>query len=765
MNRSLARRMAIGIAVLVVLVVAAGLVFTATFDVNRYRAQIAGAVKERTGRALTFDGDLGLSIVPRLAVTLPATTLSEPGRDTVFARLQAAQASVALLPLLRGQLEIDAVRVEGLQATVVRQKDGSTNIDDLLRPQTQPAAGTAEPGSAPRAATIGAVQLSNADITWRDLAAGRTVRLTDFDLRAGRYAAGARMPLEASATLTSDLPALAARASLKSDVEWSDHGGLRAVRDLSLKAEGTWKKQPMTVDATADQLVAAADTLDVRGLKLNASARGEDGTPLELRVTAPRLEASRARARSERIEVVLARRGAEPLEAKLLIDGVGGTAARLEAQSVKLAGSTRAKQRTTRFEVAVALVASVNDKTLRIDGATGEVVAEDAAFGPNPVRLPLSASGTIDGRSETVALQFEIRGDGLSARGRINATGFAAPRIAFDVDADQVDADRYFLGVPQKGSAGAGAVKPTPAPPAPPAPPPAAAAADDSAVDLSGLRAFSATGNLRIARLRLKGTDVADLKAAVKANDGRVDVAPFSLRVHGGSVSGKLGLDALRNRVAANGSVSGIQLRRLAGTIGGRATIEGSADGTFDLATAGASANQMKRALGGAMTVAVRDGALIGIDLADLIGTASAVLLSKGRQSGRLDESRRTPFSRLSASVRIKDGVATNDDLKATSPQLDIAGSGRMEVVSTELDYTLLAQVLAGPGTDGGPLRSMTGIRVPVRITGPVEHPGYAVDWAPIAAELLLKRATGRTGSPSVNQLMEGLGELLRRKK
>jgi AsmA protein len=155
----------------------------------------------------------------------------------------------------------------------------------------------------------------------------------------------------------------------------------------------------------------------------------------------------------------------------------------------------------------------------------------------------------------------------------------------------------------------------------------------------------------------------------------------------------------------------------------------------------------------------------VGIDLADLIGTASGFLQSKGRQTGALDENKRTPFSHLSASVRIKDGVASNDDLRAKSPQLDITGNGRMDVVSAEVDYSLRAQVLPGPATDGGPLRSFAGITVPVRITGPIERPGYAVDWGPIAAEVLLRRATGRAGTPSVNQLMEGLGDLLRRKK
>lgn len=206
-------------------------------------------------------------------------------------------------------------------------------------------------------------------------------------------------------------------------------------------------------------------------------------------------------------------------------------------------------------------------------------------------------------------------------------------------------------------------------------------------------------------------------------------------------------------------------MRRLLGDVGGHAAIAGSASGTFDLAAAGSTVSQMKRALGGALALEVRDGALVGIDLADLIGTASGLLQSRGRQTGVLDENKRTPFSQLSATVRIRDGVATNDDLRAKSPQLDIAGSGRMDLVSTELDYTLRAQVLSGPAVETSPLRSLGGMTVPVKISGPAAKPSYAVDWAPIAAELLLRRATGRAGTPSANQLLEGLGSLLQRKK
>ena len=104
------------------------------------------AVQARTGRTLRFDGDLALALFPSIGIKLPATTLSERGSDAPFAQLASAQASVALLPLLGGHVEIDALRVDGLRATIVRQADGSTNIDDLLGKSAPAPASTTDSG-------------------------------------------------------------------------------------------------------------------------------------------------------------------------------------------------------------------------------------------------------------------------------------------------------------------------------------------------------------------------------------------------------------------------------------------------------------------------------------------------------------------------------------------------------------------------------------------------------------------------------------------
>ena len=116
-NPRLVKRVAVAAAAALLLVLAALAVFVASFDVNRFKADIVQAVQARTGRTLRFDGDLALALFPSIGIKLPATTLSERGRDAPFAQLASAQASVALLPLLRGRVEIDALSIDGLRAT------------------------------------------------------------------------------------------------------------------------------------------------------------------------------------------------------------------------------------------------------------------------------------------------------------------------------------------------------------------------------------------------------------------------------------------------------------------------------------------------------------------------------------------------------------------------------------------------------------------------------------------------------------------------
>ena len=119
------------VAVGLVVVLAVALLFIV--DPNDYKGQIASAVEAQTGRTLTIEGDMALSVFPWLGLDIGKTQLSNAAGfgDAPMARMDAVQVRVKMLPLLRNDLEMDTVRLSGLQLNLARLADGSTNWDDL----------------------------------------------------------------------------------------------------------------------------------------------------------------------------------------------------------------------------------------------------------------------------------------------------------------------------------------------------------------------------------------------------------------------------------------------------------------------------------------------------------------------------------------------------------------------------------------------------------------------------------------------------------
>src|SRR3989338_11478534 len=117
----------------VVGIAAAGAIYlAATFDPNDYKEQIIRAVKESKQRDLRLDGNITLSFFPNIGANVGRVSLSEFNSEKQFAAVDSARVSLALLPLFSGQAVVNEVALSGLQATLVKRKDGTTNIDDLL---------------------------------------------------------------------------------------------------------------------------------------------------------------------------------------------------------------------------------------------------------------------------------------------------------------------------------------------------------------------------------------------------------------------------------------------------------------------------------------------------------------------------------------------------------------------------------------------------------------------------------------------------------
>ncbi len=643
----------IGLAALVVLLVAVVAFVAATFNPNDYKPDLIRLVQERTGRTLAIPGEIGLTFFPRIGARLGQLSLSEPRSTQLFASVQQAQVSVALLPLFSRQVVVDRLQLDGLSVQLQRDRQGRFNFDDLL-PKDQAAAPpaaapqTAAPAALP-ALDIGGIAISNARLDYRDAASQRHLALSRLNFSTGPIADGKPSQLDLQAELQGEQPQLALKLALQSGF----------TPDLA--------RQQLRLDGfTASINGAAAGLQDVQ-LKLAMSTF--EATPQAVQTPALTLEAG------------LTQDG-RPLSARL------GTA---------LQGDLAAQ----RYEF----------RNLSLDAAA-----------PNPaggtLALKLHGQAAADLTRETARLALDGQLDSTTLALQAGVQHFARPAIDFDLALGELDADRYL-------PAGAGKTA---------APAAAAPAGPEAVIDLAPLQALEARGALKIAALKIMNLKAQDIRLQLKAAGGKAQLSPVAARLYGGRVDGALSAAAGQpQRLAARLALRDIDIGPLLKDLLDQQPLDGHGHVTLDVATSGNTVSQFKRGLNGTAGLQLKEGALNGINIAALLRNAKA-RLGGGSQEGTAAGPEKTDFTELSASFRIKDGVAHNDDLSAKTPLLRLGGAGDIFVAEDRLDYTVKATVVATLQGQGGPeLEQLKGLTIPVRLSGPYTAIGWKIDFGSAA--------------------------------
>ena len=132
------RRILIGVAALLLLLVALGVFFLATFDANSQKARLATMVKEKTGRVLSIPADVRLKLFPVIRFELDRAILDEKNSSIPFATIEAVKLSLRLWPLLRRQVILDQVEIGNFSVALQRFANGATNFDDLIAHDVSP---------------------------------------------------------------------------------------------------------------------------------------------------------------------------------------------------------------------------------------------------------------------------------------------------------------------------------------------------------------------------------------------------------------------------------------------------------------------------------------------------------------------------------------------------------------------------------------------------------------------------------------------------
>jgi len=670
------------------LAVAGAVVLALTFDPNRYRADLERLAKEQTGRTLKLRGKLALAFYPSVGVKVAGVSFSERNSEQEFVSLESAHASVKVLPLLRGEVIVDTIRVTGLKAQVVVGKQGRFNFDDLLtggeaKPtaQVQPQAKTQAKGRGSESVTfqVSGVRLERSSIDYRDLAAGSEIALSEVKITTGRIAGNAGGKLSLSALAKGRNPEFDLVVDLRSDYQL----------DLPEKI--------------------ALAKLDAR---MTGSAAGMTG-----------LELSTAGDVTFDLPKHQYRIGNLGIEFK------GANGADSLAGELKLAGA-RGSERTL---VVPKFSADVS------------IASPDLPAPIRTLRLPLSGSVKANFEKQTASAELAGKIDESTVQAKFGLAKFTPPSYLFDVSVDRLNLDRYLVperpaAAPPKPAAGIPDGKPPEKTPEKSAEQSSGKPAD-TPVDLSPLKGLNATGKLQIGALQVRKLRLADVRAELHAANGRVEIAPHEARLYDGAVSGALTLQADGNRITLKETLSEVSVGPMLRDVAQQEYLEGRGSVALDLVASGVSVEAMKRSLAGTARLNLREGALKGFDATDILRKAQSLVGAQTTQSAGKNE--KTDFGELSASFKISDGVARNEDLDVKAPGLRIVGSGVIDIGRSSIDYRVNPTLVTNAKGQG--------VSVPVHLTGSLDDIRHQVNYGAVARDVV--RNVGRSVRDGVKGL------------
>jgi len=630
---------------IIVALVAAGIaVIYATFDAERIKAEVAKAVQEKKQRSLKIDGPVALSLWPNVAISLGKVSLSEHQSEKEFAALDSARVSVAVLPLLSKRIVVNTVELSGLKATLIKHKDGSLNIADLISPDKS--------DPTPVQADVAAIKVSNAQLTWHDEGSGHTTAISGLDLATGRVLA--------------------------------DTG---------------------------------KNAFEVNGLVLALRGK-QDADSFELKLDAPRLSVTPEKSSSESIILSAQFNGTgKAATAKLSLAGVEGNAQALKIAKLALDLDAKSGDTTLKGNLASPVQVDIAAQSFALPQLAGELDVANPAMPMKQVKLPLTGSVQADFSKQSAALALKTQFDESKIDIKLHASKFAPLALAFDIDIDRLNLDKY-LPPKKAGEAGSGG---------------------DAKVDLSPLKALGnmgISGSLTIGELQVSNVKASKLRFDIKAAGGKLEGAPMAMNLYEGSLTGALALNANGNSVALRQNLSNVAINPLMKDAVDKDLLEGRGDVAFDITTHGDTVGAMKKALAGSASLALKDGAIKGINLAQTFRDLKAKFSSKQDAVQQAKASDKTDFSELTGSFHIANGVAHNDDLAAKSPFLRLAGAGDIDIGNDQMNYLAKASVVATAAGQGGQgLDHLKGLTVPVRVTGPFDKLSYKLELSALATE------------------------------
>jgi len=656
-----------GLVLLAVLGIGAALVIV---DGAFVKSRLERTMKEKN-RTLVIEGTPTLKLFPVAGLVLGKTTLSEPGSDKLFVGLDSAEVAVRVMPLLSGEAAVEVLKVAGLKANVVKGKDGRMNFADLAEGGKggMDKAGRDEHREPPKL-RIAEINVERMDLAYRDEATGQEARVSDFNFKTGRLDGSAPGPVSLSARIT----------------------GKRPEMDLTAKMAGALRFDIARQEVAFDGF--------------SFSARGKvDQDSLVAEFAAPKVEITPAKASGAEVKGSVQVKGPQRnVNLVFRVEGIQGSAQDLSLAAVALEIDASASGNSVKGKVSTPVKGNLKARVWELPKIVANLTFAGPAIPQKTVTLPIQAAAKADLGKEDASLDLSTKFDESTIKAKLWTTKFEPLAATFELAIDKLNLDRY-IPAESKGAAKKG----------------------DDRIDLTPLKGKTVSGKIAIGDLTAKRVKLQNVKAEVKLAGGKLEISPHSANLYGGTVAGAVTADADGSRITVKENLQNVALGPLLRDAAQKDILDGRGNVSIDVQAGGTTVPALKKALAGAVKVDVKDGAIKGINLAD---SARNLKTALGAKQTKADPTQKTDFSEMSASFAIKNGVARNDDLKAASPFVRLGGAGNLDIGNNTIDYLAKATLAATTKGQGGrDVKDLTGVTIPVKLTGALDKPDWNVDY------------------------------------
>ena len=502
----------VGVLLLIVAVVAA------TFNPNDYKQQVIDLVQAKKNRTLKLDGDIKLAFWPKIGANLGKVSLSEHNSSTEFAAVDSVKVSLALLPLLRKQLIVDTVYIDGAKANIIKYKDGTTNIDDLISKDDKE--------SPTIKFDIDGINITNTVATYSDEASGAKYSISKFNLKSGHVALAEPIDLATDFTVTANQPEVAANVKLKGSfladpdtkhyaakgLDATIEGDLAGGKDVKIKASGDVDAKPETMEFLVDSL------------KLAASGQF-NGAKLTLDLDAPKLKALKDEVTSQKVTITLNQdKGSDNFKANLVLADIKGSPKALQSSGVTVDVNGTQGKRTINGKFASPFTGNLETLVFDLPKLAGNLDIKDPALPNGGVKGTFAMSLFTDAKQELVNSKFGLNVDTTKLDGDVAVAGFKKPNIKFNLNAGLLDLNK-LLGSSKSAEKA-----------------PANQATSSKPADLSALKNLLLEGKIKIDSLIYDKYRLSGLNVAVKADGEKLTLSGLNVKLDDSQIKGNLGI-------------------------------------------------------------------------------------------------------------------------------------------------------------------------------------------------------------------------------